>query len=124
MEMGGTTLALIKIEVIYVINEDLLIAIMYKVKNTNIKNFMGEDVDKTVIQIRGSLLCLNGTYNQTPPDIVTTATQEIQTSSVVELKKLRYTSKLPCLYPKKCTIEDILKLDENKYTDMVINNKW
>ena len=104
MEMGGTTLALIKIEVIYVINEDLLIAIMYKVKNTNIKNFMGEDVDKTVIQIRGSLLCLNGTYNQTPPDIVTTATQEIQTSSVVELKKLRYTSKLPCLYPKTCTI--------------------
>ena len=58
MELGGTKFALIKIDVIYVTNDDLLRAMIYKVKNTNIKNFMGEDVDKAVIQIRGSLLCL------------------------------------------------------------------
>lgn len=124
MHKGGPTYLKLLMNLIVATSEKSLRSLLDKVAKLKLTDFNGEDVNKAVSFLRGALLILRDN-NALPSDFCTLLIKIFKQTSCEDFRSfvglLEHNVELKI---KSISIEETLRLFEQKYTEMLGRNEW
>ena len=124
MHKGGPTYLKLLMGLIVATSEKSLRSLLDKVAKLKLSDFNGEDVNKAVSFLRGAILILKDN-NALPTDFNTLLLKTFKQTSCDDFKSfvglLEHNVELKVT---TITVEETLRLFENKYTEMLGRNEW
>ena len=121
---GGPTYLKLLMGLIVATSEKSLRSLLDKVGKLKLSDFNGEDVNKAVSFLRGAILILQDN-NALPNDFNTLVMKIFKSTSCDDFKSfVKLLEHNVELKVTKITIEETLRLFENKYTEMLGRNEW